>query len=430
MQESLYTYLFKTDNNYYIYNSETSIFIEISKRLYTIIFNREYNKLQSEELNFFLQKKILIQSKDKYNFFYRKKIQFLAESFDKEYLDLVIIPTLSCNFNCPYCFEGKKTNIYITKEVENDIIKFIKERPFTKRISLTWYGGEPLIRFDKIKEIYYLIRNQIKADIVSQSLITNGFLINDSMLLFFKQTRLDTIQITLDGIKEHHNKTRYIKEDPQLSTYNIIISNIQKTAEFLPDCNILVRVNIDKNNEDDFFTVYNYLQKYNQHKNIIIYPGFIEQETKDGLTLNYNSIDKQYLPIFYKHLKEKGLYSKQVPQNIEKGCMANRLNSYIIGPMGEIYKCWNDVNKKDKIICYINQNKFKNQDLLYKYIDNVSTFSNSECKDCYIFPICDGGCGHFRYKNKFEGCHFNICSPLKDKEVLKERLVNTLNKES
>jgi uncharacterized protein len=198
MQESLYTYLFKTDNNYYIYNSETSIFIEISKRLYTIIFNREYNKLQSEELNFFLQKKILIQSKDKYNFFYRKKIQFLAESFDKEYLDLVIIPTLSCNFNCPYCFEGKKTNIYITKEVENDIIKFIKERPFTKRISLTWYGGEPLIRFDKIKEIYYLIRNQIKADIVSQSLITNGFLINDSMLLFFKQTRLDTIQITLD----------------------------------------------------------------------------------------------------------------------------------------------------------------------------------------------------------------------------------------
>ena len=35
--------------------------IEISKRLYTIIFNREYNKLQSEELNFFLQKKILIQ---------------------------------------------------------------------------------------------------------------------------------------------------------------------------------------------------------------------------------------------------------------------------------------------------------------------------------------------------------------------------------
>lgn len=56
------------------------------------------------------------------------KYQRLLSKFDKNYLSLVIAPTLACNFACTYCYESGHTHSKrITKSTEDEIINFINQ---------------------------------------------------------------------------------------------------------------------------------------------------------------------------------------------------------------------------------------------------------------------------------------------------------------
>ncbi len=59
-----------------------------------------------------------------------------------------------------------------------------------------------------------------------------------------------------------------------------------------------------------------------------------------------------------------------------------------------------------------------------RYMHECSPF-DEECKQCFVFPICDGGCGMLRYRNRFEGSDFFYCSAFRDKENLKRALLSS-----
>lgn len=54
--------------------------------------------------------------------------------------------------------------------------------------------------------------------------------------------------------------------------------------------------------------------------------------------------------------------------------MINKLNSYIIGPEGEIYKCWNDVSNTAKVIGNIQEECLENSTLFARYMTDLSPF--------------------------------------------------------
>ena len=116
------------------------------------------------------------------------------------------------------------------------------------------------------------------------------------------------------------------------------------------------------------------------------------------------------------------------PQKANKGCMVNKLNAYIVGPRGEIYKCWNDVGNTAKIIGNIKEKELQNKPLLYRYMNDVSPFSDVRCKECMLFPICSGGCSWYRYRNICEKGKFDVCSQFKNEENLKAVLIKSLEK--
>lgn len=98
-------------------------------------------------------------------------------------------------------------------------------------------------------------------------------------------------------------------------------------------------------------------------------------------------------------------------------------NSFLIGPEGEIYKCWSDIGNPNAIIGNIKQNELTNPSRYIKYSVQAIPF-NDECKECHAFPICNGGCAYFRYRNMFEDGRFDLCSPYKDKEKLIDALLS------
>ncbi len=47
-QQSIYTHIFKRDTNYYLYNSKSALFAQISQELYEVLYNRSYNELPED----------------------------------------------------------------------------------------------------------------------------------------------------------------------------------------------------------------------------------------------------------------------------------------------------------------------------------------------------------------------------------------------
>ena len=61
---------------------------------------------------------------------------------------------MACNFRCPYCYEKGKEYATMTPETIAQMKKYIQNlKNSYKRIHITWYGGEPLMAFDIIKEL-------------------------------------------------------------------------------------------------------------------------------------------------------------------------------------------------------------------------------------------------------------------------------------
>lgn len=158
-----------------------------------------------------------------------------------------------------------------------------------------------------------------------------------------------------------------------------------------------------------------------------IYPGFIREDTDTRDCFSEQCFTAKDHVEFYLGLQQQGINVDLFPKcALNKGCVLNAINSYIIGAEGEIYKCWNDVSNKDKIVGYLGSKEIVNKTLFYRYMTECSPFTDKACKSCNLFPICQGGCGWYRYRNIYEGGKFDICSIYRGGDRLKKALLSSM----
>jgi uncharacterized protein len=413
---SKYVYFFiSTQNEHLIYCSRTNSFLKVSAGLYDYLSecgkdNLWIDEFDDELIELLKNNKIIVNENEDNDYLLELQYSEDENSYNRYGLGLVIAPTLSCNFDCPYCFElGKRANT-ITDKVIDNLIAFINKHTEAKALDITWYGGEPLVAFEKIKKIYEKIQTESFIPLIAQSIITNGYLFNQEVCNFFKDKKLNSIQITLDGNRERHNSLRKLKVSGA-PTFDSIIENIDYIVTELPDTHISIRVNVEKSNLQDFFDLQKELSERWKNKKIDIYPGILRLENEDNTNLSCDSLSKWEEQELFYNLNNKGIYDDTVyPQLFRtRNCCATRINSYIIGPKGEIYKCWNDVSNDDRIIGYINEEKLTNSTLFYRYIVGTKWYHNEECKKCFFLPICHGNCAWYRLRNQYDNGKYNLC---------------------
>lgn len=163
-------------------------------------------------------------------------------------LTMTLIPTMNCNFRCPYCYEkDKKYPVKkMTTEVMDAIIKYVESRiDSVDHIFVTWYGGEPLLGLHEIRIMQNkLIELASQKDVqVSGMIITNGYGLTKEISDELVQMQIKTAQVTIDGPEEIHNRTRFLKNGE--GTYRRIINNLLQANENLE---VVIRVNIQKEN--------------------------------------------------------------------------------------------------------------------------------------------------------------------------------------
>lgn len=330
------------------------------------------------------------------DFYNITKMRALSSLYSTNRLMLTIAITRACNFDCSYCFEGNRTGKPMSEEVEEKLIKFISNSG-AKNLSITWYGGEPLLAFDRILSIDARLKKLGKP--YSAAMITNGYLLTEEKIAKLNELKIGYLQITLDGKAETHDGRRYLKN--KAPTYHTILSNIDKLMASDFKGTLHVRVNVDARNEHEFAYVYKMMQKrYPKDfgRRISVYPGFVKGDDHPDVSCFFEA-DRQgeFCARMY---TEHGIVPLTLfPGKNPIGCTLTYRNSFVVGPDGELYKCWDDVGMEDSVVGHIDRFDNWNMPLIAKGMVASSYLDSQECRECFYFPICNGGCHRIRMKN-------------------------------
>jgi len=404
MRWSKYNIFFFSEKNdcYLLYNTLYNSFINISKHLYKEIMKLKANPnlldRKNKIHNVLIDQKFFLEKEN--DCIKNNKLRILSNRFDSRVLTLTIAPTRYCNFNCVYCFEEFRPKEFMDKGTEDSVFEFVKRQKGVNKIKIAWYGGEPLLAKGTIIR---LTHNILKLGInYSAVLITNGYLLDKDFINKIDSLRITAIQITLDGKKETHNKRR--PHQIFNNSFDKILENIRKLCAVCKFLHISVRVNIDKTNKEEFIEVYNLIKKIN--RNIYVYPAFVHDRTGSCMAPDCFNNSEEKVEFLVDLFNKNGFYSEELcPQIKSNSCMMRQSNNYLIGPEGNLYKCWHHLGIQNKIVGNINKNLLYSDRLAGLMLDN-DYLEKSICLKCKFFPICDGGCPDLNNENSNvdEGC--------------------------
>lgn len=411
MKWSRYNHLLECKYGHFIYNAVTNSFLKISPGLFALVkqtedWDRQLEQLDPEFCQVLLANRIVVPND--FDARYLRKLQFVHQrsAFADSLLGLTIATTTACNFQCPYCYEGGITAQRMDEETEAAIVEYIKTIA-PKRLDVTWYGGEPLMNFPTIVRLTESIG---RMDFIKQrdyGIVTNGSLLTEEACRFFASCGLRSVQVTLDGTAECHDRSRKMKNGQ--SSYALILGNLDRAIDLLPDCHFSIRVNVSYANRSDYPVLYRELhERYRGKKNFSMYFSFVEDYGSCGESMALCSRERMAFlrELIHTHHISVRLY----PRRQHALCVACHINDFVIAPNGDLYKCWSDLGRKHLVVGNIRQKKkVDNYDLVCDYAIHYNKFNDPKCLACFLFPVCAGGCPGNRYNNERKGTCLEIC---------------------
>lgn len=129
--------------------------------------------------------------------------------------------TQVCNLRCSYCvYSGKfpgwraHSTLHMGEEISVKAIgMFEKCSRQRSMVSLDFYGGEALLRFEQLRALTALAREKLSPRGVVVHIGTNGTLLNDEICRWINDTRDVYLDITLNG-ESHDRYRRYADGGP------------------------------------------------------------------------------------------------------------------------------------------------------------------------------------------------------------------------
>lgn len=340
---------------------------------------------------------------------------YLADILKNRYspvdMALTILPTRGCNFGCIYCYEQDRPMINMDEKTEKAILAFVESNRHLKRLSVVWYGGEPLINFPSIER---LSKAFLAMGIeYSAKMVTNGYLLTSEIAEKLDMLAIRNIQITLDGPEQVHDKRRMLLGGQP--TYRNIMENLKYLLNINETITVDVRTNVDRRNMDEYNTFYQQFKAEVNNPRINLYPGFVSDLlSSECVSAEHNISAGGYKAQFALDIfNNYGIEIKSfLPKYRRHSCVASKYLAFVIGPEGEIYKCWRMVGNRQQEIGNVNTGSI-NMSKFSRYLVGADYVQDRKCLDCEFITLCGGGCPLVRLRNKEEKLNLNHCCPEK-----------------
>ena len=423
MKISKYTFMFdENGQEYYVYNTLSNALMEIDKESYSLLFeSRNTQKLSTADFDEDLWEALCINniiSDNDTDDYLKYKASITNIRKQRTGMHLTLAPTMDCCFRCHYCFEKYKEKKYMTPEIMDQIIKYVTSYPELKNIKITWFGGEPLMAVSQIEEFYDKFRDIWQEPFIS-NIITTGYHIDKESIRVMQKVGISSVQITLDGMKETHNKVKHLPSGEDV--FERILSNIELLNDSAPEINITIRVNLTLENKEEYIPLHKLcLTRFYGRSNITISPAFVLDRGTGDICRSNNNIFFGHIERskFILNLAKNGINSVFVryPEPFFNECAIRNEMAIAFDPEGYAYKCWEVIGNKEYAIGKLNDDGILtdiNQTILNRQLYGADTFDDPICSQCKYLPICNGGCPIQRIENKFEGGHNDCCSHYK-----------------
>ena len=335
-------------------------------------------------------------------------MKYLKSDFDSIYVML----GSDCNANCKYCLQkGEKKNQKLPTEINEDAIDFIinmakeyvdYQHTFPvedrKYFWITYFGGEPLLYFDKIK---YISKKVSESGVLFRSsIITNGLLLDKEKVDFLNDNYF-TVALSWDGINTI--KTRLfdifsMKNRDEIFRLNSLFINSILTKYSYP---MDIINGIYKLNDE-----YRKYHNYNLGMNIetFIDTGKCNEDQLDdmdenrlyneiyNLTMKYLNIDLNNISpneyIAFRYINDMvnsittGLNNNEIITRGSCLCGWNHLNMDL---QGNFYRCHNATTPIADIYSTLNR--------YFTQLSHIDTRTrDTGCNDCEVKHLCHGGC--------------------------------------
>lgn len=397
MKWSKYNLLFESEKHgHLLYNSLTNTFAQLDSEAFRQAEQiragpDRYNIAQAPAL--YLQlvlAKVLIDEGEEEELLRVIRLRRLQQKFDDSAVSVTIIPTLWCNFACSYCYEQSRRPIHMSQETEQRLIQFLRRFEHAKQLQIDWFGGEPLLRFESMCRISRAMDEHGLP--WSANLTTNGYLLDGTVIAQLDDLRIRSIQVTIDGREKIHDTRR-----PLISgagSFRTILANLdQLLARWHGE--LIVRVNIDKNNQHEFFAVRElFHQKYGNTR-VKVTPGIVIGAAFGLADSDCHFDHDENCRFRISAYRTHGVDDFQFYPHPRFGCVATQQSSFVIGPEGETYRCYLDVGKPERVVGSLADGSTVNEALYAGYM-LADSFDDPVCRDCFYLPLCDGGCAHAR----------------------------------
>lgn len=413
MYWSKYNILSKSEKyGYLLFNTMSLAFIRINEQdidMWKKLRETPDSYTNFQNYDFLIKARILVDNQEDDLNVYLADV--LKNRYNSSDMALTILPTRGCNFGCIYCYEQDRPNVLMNEQTEKAIVKFVCSNSNLKRLSVVWYGGEPLLNFDSMVRLTKIFK-QLNIE-YSAKIVSNGYLLTKEKADLMKDLAIRNIQITFDGSEEIHNQRRFLLGGQP--TYRKIMDNLKYLLSINKEITIDIRTNIDRRNKDDYNKFYQDFKSEINDKRVTMYPGFVSDLlSSECVSPEFNISEGGYKAQFILDIFDKyGIEIKSfLPKYRRHSCVASKYFAFVIGPEGELYKCWRMVGNQKEAIGNVNDGSF-DMVKFSKYLIGADYTLDSKCLQCEFITLCGGGCPLVRMRNKYEKISLNHCCPEK-----------------
>ncbi|MBE5940798.1 MAG: thioether cross-link-forming SCIFF peptide maturase [Lachnospiraceae bacterium] len=316
-----------------------------------------------------------------------------------------------CNLACKYCFaeEGEYhgRRALMSYEVGKKALDFLIANSGNRvNLEVDFFGGEPLMNWDVVKELVAYGRSKEKEfnKNFRFTLTTNGVLLNDDIMEFCNKEMANVV-LSLDGRKEVNDKMRPFRNGK--GSYELITPKFQKFAKLREDMSYYVRGTFTRENIDFAEDVIHFADLGFKHMSIEPVVGSddepyaIRKEDLPKIMEEYDKLAKEYI----KREKEgNGFNFFHFMIDLEGGpCVAKRLSGcgsgteYLaVTPWGDFYPCHQFVGDEKFLLGNVDEG-IKRTDLVDEF-KTCNVYAKPKCRECFARYYCSGGCAANAYK--------------------------------
>ena len=316
----------------------------------------------------------------------------------------------TCNLNCEYCFasQGKYhgERAVMSLEVGKRALDFLIENSKGRRnLEVDFFGGEPLMNFDVVKDLVRYAREREKetGKNFRFTLTTNGLLIDDDVIDFANR-EMSNVVLSLDGRKEVHDKFRV--DYAGNGSWERIVPKFQKLVKARGGKNYYMRGTFTHHNPDFVKDIEEMLRlglTELSMEPVVCAPDDPSALTKEDLPVVLEQYEKlaelmqerrkQGAPFTFYHymidLKGGPCIYKRV-----SGC-GSGTEYMAVTPWGDLYPCHQFVGD-DKFLLGNIWDGVTNTAIQNEFMA-CNVYSRPECENCWAKLYCSGGCAANAY---------------------------------